>query len=194
MKWFTADPHFRHERVLEMCKRPFENIDEHDDHLILKINECVKPDDELWILGDFQWTRTESIVERIVCKRKHLVIGNHDRAANNKMFKSWQDVAMIKVGDSDAFLSHYPHAYWPASHYGSLHLYGHLHYRREETLDIAFPGLRSMDVGVDTAKVFLGEYRPFSEAEILSILLKRPGHDPVEFYRRWEREHEAPEA
>jgi hypothetical protein len=38
-------------------------------------------------------------------------------------------------------------------------------------------------VGVDNAKHLLGEYRPFSEDEVMEILLKRPGHDDLQFYK-----------
>jgi hypothetical protein len=41
------------------------------------------------------------------------------------------------------FVSHYPHAYWPRSHKGCLHVYGHVHAEREATLDAALPGRRS---------------------------------------------------
>jgi hypothetical protein len=61
-----------------------------------------------------------------------------------------------------------------------------MHRQREATLDVAFPGRRSMDVGVDNAKHLLGEYRPFSEDEVLEILLKRPGHDILSFYKEFQ--------
>lgn len=38
-----------------------------------------------------------------------------------------------------------------------------------------------MDVGVDNAKHLLGEYRPFSEDDIISILGAQPGHHPISF-------------
>ena len=64
-------------------------------------------------------------------------------------------------------------------------LYGHLHDQREAWLDSVFPGRRSQDCGVDTAKRLLGRYTCFSEEEIYHSLIKQPGSDPVEFYEQF---------
>jgi len=191
--FFTADLHLGHEGVLAMSARPFASIEEHDDHLIENINAVVCERDRLFILGDFCWHGAESYAKRINCKNLHLIWGNHDRPNYGKWFKTAEDVAEIKLPQSSfgqeaaeikVFLSHYPHAYWPASHYGSLHLYGHLHGEQEETLAALFPGRRAMDVGVDqAAKLYSGVYRPFMDDEILDLLLRLPGHDPVEWYK-----------
>lgn len=53
MIWFTSDTHFGHERILEFTNRPFDNIREMNDALIANINEKIKPEDELYILGDY---------------------------------------------------------------------------------------------------------------------------------------------
>jgi calcineurin-like phosphoesterase family protein len=179
---FTADTHFEHEGILEMAGRPFVNIEEHNSYLIDRINETVGRDDRLFIVGDFGWRAEDSWFGKIRCKNVHLVFGNHDKARLGKLFKTAEDTCIVKIQEQKVFLSHYPHAYWPAAHYGSLHLYGHVHAEREETLDLAFPGRRSMDCGLDNAKLLVGEYRPFTEDEIIQILMARPGHDHVEFY------------
>jgi calcineurin-like phosphoesterase family protein len=184
---FLADTHFDHEGVLAMSGRMFENIVEHDNWMIDQcINKHVDRNDRLFIIGDFAWRAAEAYTARITCKNIHLIWGNHDRNNFAKAFKSAEDVTEIKIGEHKTFLSHYPHAYWPASHHGSFHLYGHCHRQREETLDLAFPGRRSMDVGVDNALHLLGEYRPFTEDDIIRILLPRPGHDPISFYEEFQ--------
>lgn len=183
--FFTADTHFAHEGVLAMSNRPFKSIDEHDDALIDNINTTVGTNDRLFILGDFAWRAEESYFSRIKCKNVHLIIGNHDKPSKvTKLFKTVEQTALVKACGHKVFLSHYPHAYWPSSHYGSLHLYGHIHGQREETLDSMFPDRRAMDCGVDVAAKITGQYRPFSEDEIVEILMVRPGHDPVEWYRQ----------
>jgi len=60
-------------------------------------------------------------------------------------------------------------------------LYGHIHdnAEKEAILDKAFPGRRSMDIGVDAAKRLLGEYRPFAESEVLSFIGARLGHEEL---------------
>ena len=179
---FVADLHLDHENVLAMSGRLFPNILEHDNYMIAQINRYVPPGDRLFILGDMAWHSVENYLDRMLCKDVHLIWGNHDKANYGKKFKTAEDVVEIKIGEHKVFLSHYPHAYWPASHHGSFHLYGHCHRQREATLDAAFPGRRSLDVGVDNALQVLGEYRPFRDDEIVLILGSRPGHDPIAFY------------
>lgn len=186
MKWFTADTHFNHENVLKCSPRGklFDNGTEHDLAVLECINSHVAERDELYILGDVAWTAEVSWISKIRCKYIHHIIGNHDRTGYGRMFVSSSDVREIKLGEHKVFLSHYPHAYWPASHHGSFHLYGHCHAQREQTLDLAFPGRRSMDVGVDNALKLFGSIRPFSETAIVEILGSRPGHDLKEYYER----------
>lgn len=192
-RWFTADPHFHHEAVMRMTLRPFATIHEHDEHLLDHINTHVQYGDELWIVGDVAWYDPTNILKRIRCPNKHLVWGNHDRANFAKHFTSCQDTAIVKLvpggqRNTEVFLSHYAHAYWPQSYTGRMHLYGHTHAEREDTLDEIWPTRRAGDCGVDNAKRLLGEYRPFSDQEVLDIWGTRPGHDHVEFYQELQRE------
>ncbi len=180
--FFTADLHLNHDKVALFTGRPFANIVDHDQHMIEQINRVVGRNDRLYILGDVSWRALSVEMDKIVCRDKHLIYGNHDRHNFGKYFKTAEDVTEIKIQEQKFFLSHYPHAYWPASHRGSIHLYGHMHNQREATLNALFPGRRSMDVGIDSAKALLGEYRPFSEDEILVRMLIQPGHDGVEYY------------
>lgn len=194
MKFFTADLHLGHERVLDpdFSNRPFPTIKEHDDYIIDQINLVVQPKDELFVLGDFCWERPGHYRHWIKCRTIHLLWGNHDKSNYAQHFSSADDVRMVKLGSDSsgelpvslqAFCSHYAHAYWPSSHHGCFHLYGHNHDMREATLDEVFPGRRSMDCGVDAAKRLLGDFRPFSDQWIVSRMIQKPGHDPIEFYK-----------
>jgi len=136
--------------------------------------------DRLYILGDVAWRQPGATLDRIICPNKHLIWGNHDRANYAKSFKSAEDVAMLKVGEVKIFLSHYAHAYWPASHRGSLHLYGHTHSEAEDELDAIWPERKSLDVGIDNAYRVLRDYRPFSFDEVQAILGHRKGHHHVQ--------------
>lgn len=187
---FTADLHLDHENVLEMSGRLFPNIQAHDDHMIAQVNKHVPYGDRLFILGDVAWYSVENYLDRLLCKDVHLIWGNHDRNNFGPKFKTAEDVSEIKIGvkpnQHKVFLSHYPHAYWPSSHHGALHLYGHCHRQREATLDACFPGRRSMDCGVDNALFLFGEYRPFTEEEIICFLGSQPGHDLLPFYNEFQ--------
>lgn len=175
--FFTADLHFNHANVLRFSSRPFKDIVDHDKHLIDQINAVVGKHDQLWILGDVSWRSLGSEITRINCRDLHLIWGNHDRHNFGKHFKTADDVAEVRIDGAKLFLSHYAHYTWPGSHRGTIHLYGHSHAESEGTLDSLFPNRRSMDVGVDNAKRLLGEYRPFSQQEIMQLLMSRPGHE-----------------
>lgn len=192
---FTSDPHIAHENILAITFRKFSSIEEHNGLMIENINRQVAKYDRLYILGDVVWGFEQSWMAQIRCKNKHLIYGNHDKSILGKYFVSCAETAEIKLElperwrkDEDksvrVYLNHYANAYWPGSHRGSLHLYGHTHAQREVTLSTAFPGRRSMDVGVDAAKITLGEYRPFTDDEVLDLLMPQPGHDNLSYYRR----------
>lgn len=86
MIWFASDTHFGHERILDFTNRPFGSIREMNDALIANINEKVKPEDELYILGDYSFKMTAAdaadLRRNIKCKKVHLIPGNHDKDWN----------------------------------------------------------------------------------------------------------------
>jgi len=79
--YFTADTHFGHKNIMKYCKRPFKNIEEHDEYLIKKWNETVSDNDTIFHLGDVSYKidldRTFEILRQLNGK-KYLIIGNHD--------------------------------------------------------------------------------------------------------------------
>jgi len=185
-KWFIADTHLSHKKILAITQRPYDSIEDHDTAVLAGINSRVKYRDRLYILGDFSFGDIEAHRKRIICSEVVLIRGNHDIVKNwmvPGVFSQVVDTKEVKVRGEKCFLSHYPHFFWPASHYGSYHLYGHLHGQREETMSTIFPERRSMDVGVDTAILRYGEPIPYSEEDIIQILGERTGHDPVQWYR-----------
>jgi calcineurin-like phosphoesterase family protein len=182
---FTADLHFNHKAVIKkMARHGFNSIDEHDEYVISSINKNVKVNDTLYILGDMC---NLDYRRHINCRNVILILGNHDPKQITKevknTFTNVDKQLTVNIDGYVFYLSHYPHAYWDRSHYGSYHLYGHCHTKREGTLDNLFQGRRSMDVGVDNAKKLLDDYRPFTMTEVLKLLESRAGHDPVSHYR-----------
>lgn len=180
---FIADPHFGHEKIITLAKRPFNSIDEHDEYLISQINENVERNDRLIIVGDVGF-HPQKYRMRIRCKEVILVYGNHDKRTYKDCFSRAVDVMTVKSYGLPIWISHYPHIFWPGSHHGHGHVYGHVHDAREEYLDDLFPERRSMDVGVDSARRILGVMRPFHESEVVEIFLERIGHDLLDFYRQ----------
>lgn len=177
MKYFTSDLHLQHEHILGFTKRPYSSLADHDKEVLELINSRVGREDELFLLGDIAWYNFDKSWLR--CKRTHLIWGNHDRQKIGRQFTTDNDVLEVKSTDGlqTFFLSHYPHAFWPGSHRGHMHLYGHMHDMAEGMLDQLFPGRRAMEVGLDSALRIFGKCIPFSEYEVRDILGSRPGHD-----------------
>jgi calcineurin-like phosphoesterase family protein len=196
MKWFIADPHFGHNRILSIACRPFSSVTAMNSHIISNINKYVRKSDYLYILGDFCFdSEGEYYRQQINAQNIYFIRGNHDcdekhvASSYDRLFTHADNTRMIKLSNNKGgdqhesfhcWLSHYPHAFWPKSHYGAMHVYGHHHCQREEYLDKVWPNRRSMDVGVDNIYRLYGEYRPVSEVEILSILSARTGHHNLE--------------
>lgn len=167
MIYFTSDIHFSHSAIIRYSNRPYSSIEEMDEALISNWNSIVKPNDEIWHLGDFAFCNSdklESIIRRLN-GRKGFVIGNHDKELI-KALKQTPSLASegiqhykeIKQNGVLYVLFHYGQRVWNKSHYGSIHLFGHSH----GTLP---PYGKSVDVGVD-AKFITEEYRPVSIDEI----------------------------
>jgi calcineurin-like phosphoesterase family protein len=199
MRYFIADTHFGHEKLIRpmlRCfpgtKTLFPTVEAHDTHLIDAINKTVGQDDELFVLGDFA-QQPGKYRMRINCKHVRLVRGNHDPYQKSKnVFGEIPYIIHTKVRDGEGgslkvVLCHTPMAYWDGSHNGSGHLYGHLHGQREDTLNAAFGHeRRSMDVGADHLRRWQGHYSPVSEVNLYRLFTSWRGHDPVSFYHDYQ--------
>jgi len=181
MIYFTADLHLDHFKILELMKRPFVDLDHMNEQIVLRHNEVVKPNDDVWYLGDIAFKNTETWLKRLN-GRKHLVLGNHDdkriKGAVKDYFESIQDVKYLRYNGERFYLSHYAHRTWRNSHHGSYHLYGHSH----GMLDPDWG--RSMDVGVDA-----NGFYPISIDEVIEKLKDK---GPVDHHPEEEEESRFP--
>ncbi len=189
MRWYTADPHFGHARILELAHRPFRNVEEMNSAILERAHSVVGQEDELWVLGDLALgTIDESLrVASHLPGRKVLILGNHDRpflertqerrsrfrAAYEKAgFRVLDDLVVgDRVGGHDVLLSHYPyegdsregeerHKELRAVDQGLPIVHGHVHERWH------ISG-RQINVGVD-----VNDFTPVSE-EQLAVWLDR---------------------
>ena len=179
-EYFSSDWHFNHVNITgpkvsrwKSGYRDFNSTSEMNEHLIKCINNTVKENDTLYFLGDFCFgdhTLTPTWRYRLHCKNIYWIKGNHDdkQYLYRDIFLKTTKQMVTEVNRQKIYLSHYKHAIWDGSHKGYWHLYGHSH-DKAENWEIG----KSMDVGVDTAKRILGEYRPFSFQELKEILDKR---------------------
>lgn len=148
--WFTADLHLSHENIIRFCNRPFPDAATMDARMVAELQARVRPDDDLWILGDFAASKATNAQRASVRKmfdaipgRKHFVVGNHDRSwIRDLPWESVSPMADIVVDGRRLFLCHYPMVTFPGARRGAIQLFGHVHQN--------WPGTRnSINVGVD---------------------------------------------
>jgi calcineurin-like phosphoesterase family protein len=137
MIYFTSDTHFGHKNVIKYCGRPYANLDEMEESLIINWNRNVDPDDTVYHLGDFAFCRpyvAKDIVYRLNGHIK-LIPGNHDsRQFLNVLYEIPQSkievlerYVELNYENRKFVLCHYPIESWNGMSNGSIHLHGHSH-------------------------------------------------------------------
>jgi len=124
--WYSSDQHFDHERIVELCHRPFATVQEMNDALVYNWNSLVKPTDVVVVLGDVAIGRKGLEQVRRLNGRKILVPGNHDSCWS--YHKRWrrETERFVEVGFSVVWNGGYVHD-WPL---GDLRVnLAHLPYR-----------------------------------------------------------------
>jgi calcineurin-like phosphoesterase family protein len=199
--YFTSDPHFGHERVIEYSSRPFSSVEEMDETLIDNWNKLVKPDDIIYELGDFAFLKLQplKVLLHHLNGHKQAILGNHDKVIRkNKaellrdgLFESIEDYVELNFKSQRICVFHYPMRSWRGAHHnpGAIALHGHTHNSIQ-------PLGKSVDVGVDAKFIIPGtdvsimgkkkeDYRPLHLEEILAWAAKQEfvqtdGHKPRE--------------
>lgn len=162
MHWFTADPHYAHDRIIGFCGRPFADATEMNARLLSECRARVQPDDDLWIVGDFSAGKATDAQRREVRTifhalpgRKHLICGNHDQPwVCDLPWDSVTETADITADGRRLFLCHYPMITWPGARHQGLQLFGHVHQNWQGSRN-------SVNVGVD-----VWDFRPVTLPEI----------------------------
>jgi calcineurin-like phosphoesterase family protein len=189
--FFTSDTHFRHNQSFIFEARGYKDRYEHDDALIAKINEVVRPEDTLFHLGDFCLNITppefESILSRINCNNIAYIWGNH----NSCIRRFYEDAVTTQYGiDMEVYpyaigkltylgyykelivnghmivIHHFPHQIWNQMQKGAWQLSGHSHYTNPTT-QVEYPDNKILDVGWD------GHCKPLSFPEIQKIMMNK---------------------
>ena len=134
MKYYISDLHIGHANVICFDNRPFSTLDEMHETIIQNWNNTVNKNDDVYILGDFAWKNDIGLeVLKQLKGNKHLIKGNHDRINSEleKQFVSVKDYDVVRDGENQVVLCHYPIAHWINADYGYIHLYGHIHMGRD---------------------------------------------------------------
>lgn len=183
--YFTSDLHFQHSKILNFnmpYRSKFKTVEEMDNEMITLWNNTIKPEDTIYNLGDVCFSRSKERIASILEQlngHHHLILGNHDqtiannmdyflnrtKAINGKNYPLLSSISRyreIKIENNIFILFHYPIQEWNKGHYGSIHLYGHLHN------NLAPLKGKAINVGLD----FLNKI--VSANEIIEILKEVP--------------------
>ena len=172
MRWFTADLHFCHKKILGFCpERGYTSLfgtdGMHVDY-IRRWNQVVDEDDTVFILGDFALGSASEMKAIVHCLKgkKVLIRGNHDHKSDHWYlaagFTAVTNSMLTCIGGETVSLSHYPlrlnwweqlkqlftepkrlkHLNKMMPRHGGWHLHGHVHSRYTQRG-------RQLNVGVD---------------------------------------------
>lgn len=133
--FFISDLHFGSERIIRLCHRPFENLEEEDAFIVAQWRKSVNEDDTVYILGDVAEGDCERVVRILkdLPGRKILVVGNHDeeesiaRYKEAGIFEAITPYLKIHEEGKEIILFHYPMLDWEDRQFGSVLVYGHIH-------------------------------------------------------------------
>lgn len=141
-----------------------------DNAMIDNWNNKVEKSDKVYILGDFCFSNKDyaiSILNRLN-GQKFLIKGNHGHIIKDKEVESkfgWiKDYYVLKHDNLKFVLFHYSIQVWDSKHYGSIHLFGHVHSNKDENHPMADNLGYAYNVGVDV--------NDFTPIELNEILMK----------------------
>jgi len=158
--WVWSDQHFFHKNIIDFSERPFENVEQMNEHLIANYNEYVDKDDICIWVGDVGFSGTTILNE--ILDRCHgykiLIIGNHDfngKKLRKLNFDETHLIYTIDYPDVSMVFTHYPMYNIP---YPYVNIHGHLH---------VFPNPISNHPLHINVNCEVQEYRPKELTEVL---------------------------
>ena len=104
------------------------DIVEHDEDLIREWNEVVRPNDIVWVLGDFAFPKRslQTCGPRLIGHKK-LVMGNHDKHPTQAYLDAgFEKLYGVAGFERDLVLSHCP-LHLPEKGRWSVNIHGHSH-------------------------------------------------------------------
>ncbi len=143
--FFMSDLHYGHKNIIDIDKRPFQDIEEMNTYIVEELKTKLRPTDILFDLGDLFWKSSNikicrEVIDSIPTKNLYKVMGNHDPykhyldSLTNSLFDRFiqvGDIFDIRIDyegkEYEIALSHYPILDWNHMYSGGLHIYGHTH-------------------------------------------------------------------
>ena len=157
MNYYISDTHFGDNRIIELCRRPFKDLDEMTNTISRNWNSIVEKNDSVYIVGDFAMHYDEEVGELIdsLNGMKTLIPGNHDREllaeeSFRKKMNIGSDIMTIEDSNRSVTLCHYPMLAFEGSLHNGYHIYGHIHNNyNEPNYNIAKELKNCFNAGVD---------------------------------------------
>lgn len=174
--FFTSDTHFFHGRIIELCNRPFADVEEMNETLISNWNRVVPHDGIVFHLGDFAYGGADEwngVLDRLRGEI-HLILGNHDmRMARTDVMDRFAEVTLqkvIRVDGRKIILNHCPFLCYSGEERGAWQLFGHIHSGKRNSKGADIPRMKYLfnsqyDVGVDN-----NNFSPLSYRELEWIM------------------------
>ena len=160
--WLTSDWHFGHDREFIWKARGFASVEDMNEHIIAAHNAVVKPDDDVYVLGDLMLGDSEKGIECIkrMNGKLHIVWGNHDTDSRKAKYAELPNVVecnhviVLKYKKHHFYMSHYPTLTGNLEKESltqmTLNLFGHTHQQTNFYMDMPY----LYHVGVDSHKCF----------------------------------------
>lgn len=167
-RFITADYHLGHFNIIKYCDRPFKTLEEMNETIIKNHNERVKPEDEVYYVGDFCFKNSPGgkMGEGVPIKSEYwlsklngkfiFIRGNHDR---NNSLKVITVASHIKYGKNIIHLVHNPDF---VDMDCKINLVGHVHnYWKFKRIKRGDKVTDAINVGVD-----MNKFRPVTFEEV----------------------------
>jgi calcineurin-like phosphoesterase family protein len=143
--------HFYSKKSPAVGNRKFLTSTEKNEFLIDQWNQVVKPEDEVYLLGDVSEGTGVETNEILKCLNgtKYLIVGNNDKYLDDPQFDTslygWcKQYYELLTMDTKFVLFHFPIEAWSGYRNDRIHLHGHLH--RQKPI---YEPIRRYEVGVD---------------------------------------------
>ncbi len=170
---FTSDLHFGHKNIIELCNRPFRDVEEMDEALIENWNRKVKKNDTVYILGDIVWYKKDlSYYMNRLSGEKILITGNHDepwakKEESKQYFKDILPYLETHLNSHPITMCHYPMLEWRSSREElkrklGYHIHGHIHNRVASEYLQLYLQFNALNAGVD-----VNNFEPVTFDELL---------------------------
>lgn len=131
--FFISDTHFGHKNIItfkdgdDKLLRPFDSVEEMDEHMVECWNSVVKDGDRVYHLGDVVINRKALPIMDRLNGKKVLVKGNHDIFKLRDYVKYFDDIRAYKVMPEHGIIcSHIP-IHPESLERWRLNIHGHLH-------------------------------------------------------------------